>query len=701
MTTYSQTNPFSVTAPVTDTVTHFIRRDVMRAITVKKTVTGGAANGTFAIRVNCGTGYDETVNLAHNGSEILWVPLDRSCEITETNPGAGVIGGGNSNTAVINPSHFKVEDDQEVLVTNRIEHGTITKAWVKVTKNISGDPAHIAAGHDPDSLFDIIVTCGTSPQADLKLKAGQSATVEGEVGEECVIDEPGFPPMADPGYQYVLAISPILTELQVAGETVNVSVDNKVMPSGITVHEIALTNMVGAPYPNAYNQNGRFVLTLNCGSIIWTTNPLRAGDKSSVSVPAGSNCETIVDQRPTPSPGYVWRDGNGGHPDDTDYSLGRTFTTGNVDLDGTVTHFLKGENEEEITIVKTLTGATALFVGGYYEVTLACNNGFGSQVFRFDHPAPWVEEKVLVPRGSLCTVSEDTSNASVGTGTSQETIAPYQFTVIEGGQTVYIKTELLGSPINMTKLYVKKEVRMGVPLPIGNGHDPSTEFVIEVQCPGTFPGVTTLPLLGDNIGSVDVAIGDTCTIAEPVIPSARPGFIYWASVIPSSLSVPAGGRSATVINEVRMGNPSQAQIIFTQATVTGSVVESGYVPGILNTTINCGTGGVFNLPLMEGEEATVTVPTGTVCSATRGVLPSLANNLDFRYDGPTTTPAMPFTVNANGTVIIHYGIVPVIRNLPTPIPTLDPKALLLLIGLLSGLVFWRQSRQPRRQRVDQ
>jgi hypothetical protein len=310
-----------------------------RTITVTKEVddqAGDYVDGEFEITVTCNNVIVDTLYLADGDSDTLMVQKGDICTVTEAEPGASVIGNDNTNFAAISPSEFTVNGNQEVLVTNRIESGTVAKATVNATKVLSGDPADIAAGHDPDTVFYILVACGPTPASlrpiFLELKAGESGTVEGEVGDICVIDEPVYTP-ARPGYQYVWGIWPMETSLHFAGEIVEVTVDNKVIPYDPRgFHAVTLRNEVSGS--TAYDPAGRFVLTLNCGPYYtWTTGPMRVGDKAGYSVPDGISCETSVVSRPNPSSGYAWRGET--------YSLGKTFVTKNVDEDGVVTHSLQ------------------------------------------------------------------------------------------------------------------------------------------------------------------------------------------------------------------------------------------------------------------------------------------------------------------------------------------------------------------------
>jgi hypothetical protein len=219
------------------------------------------------------------------------------------------------------------------------------------------------------------------------------------------------------------------------------------------------------------------------------------------------------------------------------------------------------------------------------------------------------------------------------------------------------------------------------------GHNPANVFGITVQCPGTSSSTKAFNLLNGQSGVTDVLVGDTCTIDEPTVPTAIIPHQY-APMYPSKVTVPAGGRAEKVINEVVSGAITMSKVTFVQATVT-DIAGSGYVPGsYLRTIFNWfkATGSLPVMTMREGDEWTITIEDGTqFTSAAAGTLPPL--NAGFRFSGPTTTPPLPYTVPGSGPIMIHYAI---LRNTGTqPIPTLDPKALLLLIGLLSGAVFLR------------
>jgi hypothetical protein len=98
------------------------------------------------------------------------------------------------------------------------------------------------------------------------------------------------------------------------------------------------------------------------------------------------------------------------------------------------------------------------------------------------------------------------------------------------------------------------------------------------------------------------------------------------------------------------------------------------------------------MTMMEGDEWTVTIANGTLfTSVAASALPPL--NPGFYFSGPTTSPSLPYTVSGAEIIMIHYSILKKDADV-RPIPTLDPKVLLLLIGLLSGAVLWRSRQRP-------
>jgi hypothetical protein len=673
---YAPASGFTVSNTMTETATHHLKRTETRYVYVTKTVTGGTTASAFAIHVICSDGVNETLTLASGGTDVVETSKGATCSVTEdNNPSAA--GSGNSYTALIVPSDFTLgDDDQDVSVENRIETGKpgITKAILKVTKIV----VDTYNGHDPAATFDITADCDNTTPASFSLPAGQSATVEGEVGRACTIDEP-TEPAAKSGFKYVPNGMPSnITSLPATGKSA--TIENTVVPDdGTSYHRVYLTNRV-VGYTNDFDQTGKFVLSLDCGTYgYWVFDPLLVNDSAYRSVPDDVDCTADTVTRPNPNSGFFW---------DTTTYRSVPFRTVPVDETQVVMHDLEKAGTAQVDITKTVTGDLSVYQSGTFKVTLACGAAFNGD-FTFTQAGG--TQTAWVPEGATCTVTEDTSGAVLNNGTSRRTIFPSGFTVGTAKVDVSVENELLNGPVPLAPLTVSKEVTEAQSGFKAAGHDPATAFGIEVD---SSLSTKTLSLLDGQSGMTEVMVGDTVDVSEPVIPSTMNTFvyIYWSSVNPSKLmNIPSSGRSSKVTNQVRLTTDTPVLVTFSQ-TAVNDVPGSGYVSGsILNTTVTCG-GVSYPLPLAEGEKSRISLLAGTTCtSAVRGMLPTL--NGGYSFTGPTTDPALPYTVSANSAIAITYGILKASPPSNLPIPALDPRALLLLIGLLSGAVFWRSRRQ--------
>jgi hypothetical protein len=676
---YTPPVPLSVRGDVDESVSHAITGITMRTITVSKAVTGvTAANGPFVIHVDCGGSNRKDMVLADNGSDTMLAPLSAVCNITEDEPAQSVIGAGNNNTAVIVPSTFVVAGDQAVQVTNRIGSGIIppaNKATLTVTKSVTGN----TAAHIATNLFGIRVACTSTAVATFNLMENQSATVQGKIGDVCTTTEPVIPATSVTGYHYAPNIWPSKTTLS---SDTDVSVDNTV--TNLPTHLVTLTNTTIGPTPQEYDHSGQFTLVLDCTGFGSKTSSLVVGDASSYSIPDGMPCTVTTTGWPAPGSLDEW------DPAKDTYSLGNPFTTQAADETDVVGHWLQRIGSGPVAITKTMTGNTGLYAGGTFNVALACSDGT-HQTFTF---APTgTSAPVMVAVGAMCTVTEDVSHALLSGGTSRRTINPSKFIVEDtGGVTVSVENELLDGPVSLAPLEVAKQVTGDMA-----GNDPASVFGITAACPATSSSIKTFNLMNGWSGMTDALIGDTCTIAEPVVPPALSGYQYSPGIIPSLVSIPAGGRNAVVQNNLGGAGPTVTIVLTQGATVNPP--GSGYVAGVLETTLTCTLGGVstaYSLKLQEGDTATLNVAQGASCAAARGTtLPML--NGGFTYSAPNiSTGSWPYVAGQSGSASVWYIISapPPVANVP--IPALDPKALLLLIGLLlAGAMFW-QSRQKKR-----
>jgi len=704
--TYSPTSPFTVNGTMTETATHDIQPAAMRTITVSKTVTGGTSSSAFSIHVVCTEGgmtiTNATLSLANGQSDKAYAPDGAVCTVTEDN-NATAAGAGNSYTALIYPAGFTINGaDQAVAVENRIETGkpSLTKATLKVSKVVGEVVAgYKAAGHDPNALFTITADCTNTTNASFKLMDGQYATVEGEVGQTCVIDEP-TEPSARTSYQYVPSI--VLNSLTLMSTGNAVTVNNDVASSGTTYHRVYLVNDVVGSHPTQYDQSAGFVLTLTCGSVFAETTPsMPALASAFYSVPDNTNCNVETNSHPNANTGYAW------YGETLDLSApfstsALPFRTQPMDETIKVHHDLEAAGTVAVTIDSSLTGDSSLYQNGDIEVTITCGTPPNETSQTVTLP-PNGNQVVWVPQGEVCTVVEDISAVAVNNGTTRRTIVPSRFktpTTPGGAITVGVENEILQGPVSLADLTVDKIVtEQAAGYMAASGYDAATTmFSITVQ--STSQAAKTQQILGNQSFLVDFPVGDAVDITEAAasLPALNFGYMYAPTISPSHIaSMSAAARTAYVTNMIAVTGTTY-QVTFGQAAVNNTA-GSGYVSGSgvpLETTVTCGNIGYF-LPLAEGDTTTATVPGGAACTtAVANTLPPL--NSGYYWNGPTTNPTFsagsPFVVSANGTITIAYGAG--LRNPPSnnePIPTLDPKALLLLIGLLTGVAFWRSRRQ--------
>jgi len=571
---------------------------------------------------------------------------------------------------VIAPAGFVVAGDQTVQVTNRTSNTPITKATLTVTKTVTGTPADIGAAHDKTNAFGVRVICATTPVADFILLENQSATVEGKVGDACTTTEPTIPALAG-GYHYAPSIAPSKATLL---GNIDVSVENWVTKQ--PTHLVTVTHATGGPNPTEFDHSGKFTLSLDCGTGIKTSSMV-LGDEASYSIPDSANCTVSTTARPNPNSTFVWDPSRDTYSLSTDKGPQGRFVTRPLDEVETVTHWLQKEGSVPVTITKTITGKTSYYAGGHFDVTVTC--GGASQTVEF---APDGTKTVMVTESALCTVTESLANADLGAGTSRRTIVPNKFTATSGGQNVSVENELIDD-VPLAPLEVAKVVTGEL-----SKHDPANVFHITVACESLMP--KQFDLQGGQSGVTDAVVGKTCEIAEPTVPTLTAPYKYQTSIIPSQVTILAIGRSAQVINDVT--DKDVSTISFIQGP-TKDLQGSGYVAGqVLHTTLDCGT-YTYDLALAEGEPADLSIINGSSCMGTKGMLPML--NASYSFSDPKVSGGWPYVVTHDDNLTLWYEILGGPQRPNVPIPTLDAKALMLLISLLAGLALW-QSRQRRR-----
>ncbi|MDR2244379.1 MAG: DUF5979 domain-containing protein, partial [Burkholderiales bacterium] len=396
---------------------HDIETADTEMLTVTKTVVGDLngyiPGGKFEITVDC-NGNVTTLSLAHGESDTAMTHDREICDITEAEPVVGVtILDGYFNEATISPSHFLVAADMTVEVTNRIVFGDIETALLTVTKTVKGD----LTGYDPLAVFEIDISCGNQPTAILKLQAGQSGTVQAEIGSTCTVTEPDSPG-AQPGYKYATSFTP--REFVVTGDAA-IEVENAVVADTATMHTLTVTNKVeGEKDLSGYDLTDKtFTVTLSCDTGQTWTSVMAEGDISAYEVPDGATCSLVTDESQLPMliNNYDWYS----HTDDLVNPV-----VGSQDV--TVTHDIQVAGAKAIIVRKAVidVSGNGYVANGTFDITVDCGTD-GSETFPLTNGQT---DTMIVPMGSQCTVTEAVPAGTINADhTNSATINPSRFTV--------------------------------------------------------------------------------------------------------------------------------------------------------------------------------------------------------------------------------------------------------------------------------
>ncbi|MCL2307715.1 MAG: NF038132 family protein, partial [Proteobacteria bacterium] len=640
-----------------------------RVITVSKSVDGaGYVSGEkFTIRVQCGN-KTTVLNLADGEVGYAAANLNEVCRVSEDDPKADVIGAGNSNMAVIQPSRFLVTADTAVAVSNRITSGTINKGLLTVAKRVTG---HTDA-HPPATVFAVNVACAGAPLTTLNLMDGQEGTVETAIGATCTISEPTLPSASANHYYAPNIVPSIVTVTGATTITVeNVVVCETVSPSITTV---TVTNVVtGEKNLSGYEAtNKTFTVTLNCGieeetahhpyHYTWTV-AMREGDIASFSVPVNASCSLLQDPAPSSFPAlnlsYKWY-AHTSAPTSPFIAAGNTAAV--------MTHNIQTSDAETITITKSVTGDKAGYVnGGKFNITVAC--GTEVDVLQL---ADGESQTVIAHDGDACTITESVPNGVIANGYRNEaTISPSNFRV-NADATVAVTNRIVSGTKPLGVLTVTKTVNA----PIG-GHDPLAVFAIDVECVGVgSPRHSTLNLRAGQSGTVEAEIGATCTITEPTLPSALTGYRYAASIAPNSVTV-LGATAIDVENQVVLDSTMMRAVTISNKVV-GERILSGYEAGndkTFGVTLNCGFGYTWSATLLEGDTATYSVPNGASCSLAPSATstPPILNS-GYIFFSHVSAPTSPFIVTDNTDAVLTHDIQSATTRTLTVTKTVDSLA---------------------------
>ncbi|MDR2710489.1 MAG: DUF5979 domain-containing protein [Burkholderiales bacterium] len=661
--TYDPDSQFVVNAAVNEVVTHPLTRTPFKWVKVTKTVTGLAALDKFTVILNCGAAYTKTMQLGSGEFDQLLVPIGNSCTVTENEPGASVIGSGNSNTATISPSEFTVPSDEDVNVgvTNHITAGSLDKATLRVVKMVTGSNKAndlLATTND----FGIRVECPGQDAADLTLRDGWVGTVQGTLGQRCVVTEPTIPAATSP-YHYVANNTGTVTLQADNGATpgVTLTIENMVVTG--TLYPVTVSNAVIAVPSSAaalasYNATQPFVLSMTCG-----TNPdydytisQSVGDTRDVNVPAGTICAIVTTTRPLPmlDSNYKWdNSGVAG----TLYNPESEFTV-NAAMNETATHAIIPAPMKLITVKKSVTGGSTTST---FSVQVDCysdDTKATKVVSKTMTLANGGSDSVQTLSNSVCTVTENHITLAEPANGYTAMILPSEFTV-DDDQDVLVENRIEPNKPNIVKAWVTvtKEVAGALSQDV-----PTNTFGIDVACNGTtlasFTGANALK--AGWSASVEGEVGQNCTITEPTLPSPKAGYKYAPSISPSTSRLPAAGLDVIVTNTIIPTSTVTHTVTLRNAVSNDPTPTAFDNDGMFMVALNCGTGTVYDfdpVPMVLGAISSYTVAEGQSCNVSIGSKPAI--NTGYKWAGESFNPDVPFIVDGDKNEVVTHDIQPI------------------------------------------
>ena len=268
--------------PVTDTGT----------VKVTKVLAEGSApagDQTFAVKVSCDNGYDQTFRLAVGESATTDpLPVGTVCTVSEY-----LKGGWQTPTITPSESVTVVKDaTSSVTVANFKKPHELKQGTITVTKALAEGSA--PAGH---LKFPITVTCAAAQYSQtFDLKVGESATTAPLPKEtNCTVSEDPLPGWDTPTFQpgAVVAVVPDTTV------TVTVTNDKPKTPHRGKSGTITVTKELasGSAQPD---QGQKFPITISCAELKYTETfdlAVNASDETKP-LPAGTVC-TVSEAVPT------------------------------------------------------------------------------------------------------------------------------------------------------------------------------------------------------------------------------------------------------------------------------------------------------------------------------------------------------------------------------------------------------------------
>jgi uncharacterized repeat protein (TIGR01451 family) len=509
---------------------------LMGKIKVRKVLVGDAIGTStdFTVRVDCpGSAYDQDILLTEaNGwvNTSSWIPSGTVCTLTEVkvpdgwNP-EGFGPGDDSMPSVDVTVGTGTPETASAVVTNKRRTGKLT-----VTKVMEGDPAGAGTeftvkvdcqGHDYD--YTVVLSEANSWTWT---KAGIPS------GIDCTVSEPSVPA----GWERV-SIEPATVTID-SYDTVAVTVTNRRLEGGVTVHKLIDGDVAGA--------STDFTVLLNCDVDAYDTSAQltsQNGWSATFSkIPSGVTCMVM---EPTVPVGWQLKS----------ISPSGSFTVGagqNVVVDVT--------NQRQVgslTVSKVVEGDVA-GASTDFSVAIDCDGTAYDRTVALNKANNWTATVTDIPSGVSCTVTEP----AVPAGWKLKAVEPAGAVTLAADKDVAVKV----TNTRTTGVITVTKVLDGAP----NGA--STDFTFDVDCPGTAYDQTLMVKVpqGTNASATTSAIptGLSCTVTERATPDWRQ-----TAVVPAN-GVVAVGSTVTFTNQRLQGTLKISKTVSPVAG-NGVVVEFG------------------------------------------------------------------------------------------------------------------------------
>ncbi|MDR1530263.1 MAG: DUF5979 domain-containing protein, partial [Burkholderiales bacterium] len=482
------------------------------------------------------------------------------------------------------------------------------------------------------------------------------------------------------------------------------TVTNHIVPSSTTLTTVTLTNSVtGDKSASGYTASGRFTGALNCGTGYVFTTELLEGAVGEYSVAQGASCTASTSARPALTNAlYSWYGPT--------YTPSQPFTATSATA-VTAAHVIDLADAEEITVEVTLTGETYLYTtGSNFSFNVTCGaipnvpvtiTGVSS----YTVPLRQTITTTRIPRGLSCTIAEAVPFTVAGATIAPAFVNGLTRVVADptsnaNANTFEVEYYIRAGTHDTAALTVEKKVTGNM-----SGHDASNEFEIGISCvdQSSAPSVNTTVKLYGNGGTARVTafVGDECAISENTLPNALAGYKYARNIVPSLIDEITLDRTITVTNEV-IDSAENALVLRVRNTVTGvKTTDANYIQGrnlFDGIVLSCAGGNApqtFNAA--ENEEATLSlvgiVTPFAMCelAGVTDTVPPVSNAYRVTPTGFNGLANSSDMLTVTHDIVLKGGSSP--TNIGVPIPTLDVKGLILLIGLMLGAVLWQIRRR--------